>query len=341
MKQKGAPETQPIKEDVQIDVAPALDIILQNTDGTPESIKSYFETLSFDEFGAFLNSLNGYFRGSLDNQGMDGNGVTGDGYLPPDSEYRIQLLKEAFEKAMKEDSQAKSAIILGMTILTTHSYSDGNGRTSRTIFTLLTNGYTGSRHDRKLFNVIGQPDEIEDEIHFHKSGSSIIDLDPSNMPVENRLTLSELIYGNMMSSAVERRLGFDAADYPIRVGLGGQDKEFNMNSQLNVLQQEKLSEIFGSNPLAFVACINSFSDNLYKASLKNISFDGKKYKIISYGNIIELITPEEFSRLEQEYNRVGVAYIRKTMDVVERDDFQDIYQRQVDKIEAWKAESQD
>lgn len=327
------------KQEEKFQIPSVLEKIHSQTNGTPESIKKYFETLSFDNFSNLLNELNGYYRGIHSQHNMDGNGKMSDGYMPPDPKDRVPLLKEAFEKAIKEDSPEKSAMVLGMSILTIHPYLDGNGRTSRTIFALLTNGYSGSNEDKKLFAEIGEKDN-EDE--YHRSGSHIIDLDPSNSNVENDYSLSDLIYGDMKKTAVINRFGIDySGNLPVRVGFTNSDWNYNSESKLNEVEQHELGNIFESNALAFVACINSFSDELYKKSLRDISFKDDEYIVISYSNIITEITDNELDNLKNTFRKVRVDYVRKIMSITERDNFETIYHQYSSRFEKWKTQNRD
>lgn len=327
-------EAQPITEQFQL--PPLLEKIHIKTNGTPESVKQYFGTLSFDDFSQLLNGLNGFYRNTSGEQSMDGDGKMGNGYMPPDPKDRIPLLKEAFEKAIKEDSPEKCGMVLGMSILTIHPYLDGNGRTSRTIFALLTNGYSGSEKDKTLFAEIGEKDN---ENEYHRSGSHIIDLDPNNSELKKGLSLADLVYWDLKKIAVENRFGANLSDLPIRVGVNNYDQYYNPESKLSKEEQLELSNIFESMPLAFVACINSFSDELYKKSLRHVNFDGSEYDVISYENIIKDITSEDLFDLRSAFRQVRVDYVRQIMKVTNREDYQNIYQQYFDKLEKWKTKN--
>ncbi len=327
-------DIQPTGEQFQI--PNTLEMIRNRTSGgTPEAIKKYFETLSFEDFSELLNGLNAYFRRISGQHKMDGDKSLTDGYMPPSPEDRIPLLKEAFEKAIREDTPEKCATVLGMSILTIHPYLDGNGRTSRTIFALLTNGYSGNDEDKALFTTIGQKDNEDPEYDYHPSGSYIIDLDPSNIKVGDHV-LSDLIYGEMTESAFIKKLGSNFSNHPIRVGFSNRDWNYDPESKLTREEQLELCNIFGSNSLAFIACIRSFSDELYEKSLRHINFESHEYDVIAYRNIIKDITNGDLSNLRSAFRQTRIDYVRKIMDLTDRDDFQDIFRQYSDKLEGWK-----
>lgn len=202
-----------------------IDRIKDITDGSPEAIKMFLESLSFDEYSEFLNDLNGYFRNkNKDNCYMDGDGLTADGYMPPESEDRIWLMKESFDLAISQESLEKCAYILGMSILTIHPYLDGNGRTSRIMLALLTNGYSGNEDDRRLFSLIGNRD---DEDSYHKSNRSVVDADPRGIMFNNGdYSLCDFVLYNMKTKSISNRFGdnADLSNIPIRVGISNRDK---------------------------------------------------------------------------------------------------------------------
>lgn len=328
-------DKQPTGEQFQI--PSILDKIRSQTGGTPEAIRKYFDALPFKVFSGLLNELNGWYRGILKQQKMDGDGMVADGYMPPDPQDRIPLLKEAFEKATKEDTTEKCAMILGMSILTIHPYSDGNGRTSRTIFALLTNGYSGSKKDKALFAAIGGKNQ--DENGNHSGGNYIITLDPTIRELRDRPSLSDLIYEDMNRSAITGRFNANLPDLPIRVGFSTSDRRYNPESKLNAEEQLELGNIFGSRELAFIACINSFSDELYKKSLRRINYRGDEHYVISYRNIINDITVDDLSRLRGSFRQTRLDYVRKLMNISNREDFPDIYRQYSKRLEQWKSQN--
>ncbi len=347
----------------QSQVSPVLEEIRNQTDGTPESIKKYFETLSFDGFSEMLNGLNAYFRRISGQHKMDGYGHT-PSYIPPDPKDREPLLKEAFEKAIKEDSPEKCATVLGMSILLIHPYLDGNGRTSRTIFTLLSNGYSGSEKDKMLFSAIGDKDD-EDECHH--SERTIVDLDPGKVKVENHL-LSDLIDWNMRKAVIRNRFNISLPDLPdrvrnlnsdliywdigereienysgfklsnlsTRVGVGTVDRDYKADSNLTKDEASELSKIFTFSNLALLACMNTFSDELYNKSLTHINYEGKEFAYITYKNVVNNITSKELSSLRNAFRQARIDYVREMIRVTNRSDFQDIYDQYSAELEEWK-----
>ena len=70
------------------------------------------------------------------------NGNMGGQFYPrPDD--KDWLMQYALEQAQQQDSIQDAALILGMAVVFTHPFGDGNGRTSRTLYGRLSRGYSG------------------------------------------------------------------------------------------------------------------------------------------------------------------------------------------------------
>ncbi len=65
-------------------------------------------------------------------------------YAPPRKELKDDMLKNVFEAAQRIDDLESAATLLALGINIVHPFTDGNGRTSRFIYSLFTRGYDGS-----------------------------------------------------------------------------------------------------------------------------------------------------------------------------------------------------
>jgi hypothetical protein len=90
-------------------------------------------------------------------------------YRPPQPIDRVPLMEKAFQRAQEVSNPEDAAIILGLAITAVHPYNDGNGRTSRLVYSLLQHGYNGSDEDKSYYTAILQ----------NTKGRDIINLDPS------------------------------------------------------------------------------------------------------------------------------------------------------------------
>jgi len=119
-----------------------------------ENVRSFVEGLDEPAFVELLNSINGIIQGKDKIEWqmakgsvpitMGGKGEGLPGYIPPYAEDRTVLFAEALGamKEMVRDGRSLEdvAIMLSSTINAVHAYSDANGRTSRLLYLLITEG---------------------------------------------------------------------------------------------------------------------------------------------------------------------------------------------------------
>lgn len=124
---------------------------------TPEKSKEFLDSISFEEFRKWTDLVNGIARelpvpergiGSsnsyIDEESDSDRPAQSVVYFPPLPRQREALLREAFEQAQSIEDPAMAGLTLGFAFNAIHPYEDGNGRTSRIVFALLSQGYDGS-----------------------------------------------------------------------------------------------------------------------------------------------------------------------------------------------------
>jgi hypothetical protein len=127
------------------------------------------ESVTFEQFKSFLIRINGIARGiSINERGFDGStvglsgGILGEIVLPPKNDDKEDLLKLAFESA-KDLTPEDNSYMLPAIINELHLFSDGNGRTSRTLHLLMTssNKEAFGAEIRKALSVDGRYDSFD------------------------------------------------------------------------------------------------------------------------------------------------------------------------------------
>lgn len=131
---------------------------------TPEISKQFLDSLTYDDFKKWISLVNGLERGIPSKErGQVSDSIvksesplmgTEIGYRPPHKTFRDQLLRMAFDKAQSVDNPEDAALTLGLSINAVHYFEDGNGRTARMTYALLSRGYSGSEEDKRYYSSV-------------------------------------------------------------------------------------------------------------------------------------------------------------------------------------------
>lgn len=115
---------------------------------TPESRLEYVDDLTIEGFERLLEFTNGVqtnlpksYRGYAKKTHIVTNEQRKVIDIMPSPEHKQELLGLVLQYAKKADNLEDKAFLLAMGIITVHPFSEGNGRLSRSIYYLLTEGY--------------------------------------------------------------------------------------------------------------------------------------------------------------------------------------------------------
>lgn len=151
---------------------------IEDTLALPQERRAFLEGLTEEQFQELLNGINGIIRGKEKDEWQpdtkEGGVVMSSMFFGEKSTPRYQekevLLSETFqgmqEMLRAERSLEDVAILLGASINEIHLYQDANGRTSRFVYTILSQGLTDTSKD--LLKTV-----LDDD------GRSVVDIDPS------------------------------------------------------------------------------------------------------------------------------------------------------------------
>lgn len=125
---------------------------------------NFLKSLTFEDFKEWLERVNGILRDKpIADREMDGKNMTISGALIgtdavfPKFEDKENLLQKVFETVQKTDDVKDVALLLSMAVVAIHPFSDGNGRTSRFVFTLFNENYEGNpEQDERLKMLLGE-----------------------------------------------------------------------------------------------------------------------------------------------------------------------------------------
>ncbi len=157
---------------------------------TPELRSAFLRDLTFEDYTNFLTLINESFQFDVSevldptntSQHMiirsDTNQETGKVqdkwpiYIAPGHEHRPLLLNEAFTVAQELEDVEQAATLLGLSLSMVHPFNDGNGRTSRILYSLLTHGYDGSSADRQYFTELSSH-EGREIVYFSQEAANL------------------------------------------------------------------------------------------------------------------------------------------------------------------------
>lgn len=137
---------------VSENIAPLHGQKIETVFSDEEHKRQFIENLTPGEFIQLLDGLNGILRGKkIEDWKMDGDAVElsgvllGTEYIPPRQEDKPQLLAEVLSSAKKLSQDGRDindiALLISASLNAIHPYLDGNGRVSRLVYLLLTEGF--------------------------------------------------------------------------------------------------------------------------------------------------------------------------------------------------------
>ncbi|HSX28241.1 MAG TPA: Fic family protein [Candidatus Saccharimonadales bacterium] len=157
---------------------------------SPESRLAYFQNLEFEEFIGLITTINESCTFDV-NEAIDPNdhrsrlirSITIDeetgkqsevrtAYLAPPNDHRETLLREALATAQSLNDIEQAATLTGLALSVIHPFQDGNGRTSRVLYGLLTQGYDGSETSKEYFRALSSQANKE-LVYFHPASAQL------------------------------------------------------------------------------------------------------------------------------------------------------------------------
>ncbi len=225
---------------------------------TPESRLEYVDDLTLDQFEQLLEFVNAVqtnlpksFRGYPDQSQVITNEEQKIIDIMPSPEHKQELLGIVLGYAQQADSLEDKAFLLAMGLTTVHPFSEGNGRLARSIYYLLTEGYTPN--DSQLQRILSE------------EGEDIITTDVNAMrPLimgEIKLSLGTHTFDTSKGQLVPRLIvGVGVDNYnPLELLPSGLDQKRAMEVAGMFLQEDM------KNMLPFLLVLSGDSDSANKA----------------------------------------------------------------------------
>ena len=261
---------------------------------------------SAEQYCELLAGINGVLR-SKDKKdwGMDGVGVTAAGqevrgkHIFPRHADKQGILVKSWDAAGRMNAEGRSleeiGMLLGSILVETHQFNDGNGRTSRLIYSLVKDGFS----EEKMKAILGESgrDQFDmalskiyiDQIFEDRYGRSSTDFNPNG--IDGILPGEETAYGEL--------------HFP-----EGVDSEVN-NSVIEAGRND--DRIFTAAILRFLQDHQELSVDIF------VKMYGER-KVLLVQKLISALSPEQILELERTYWDVKRQYTEDLIDVFEHPD---------------------
>lgn len=149
-----------------------------------EKIKDFLNNIGPEEFIDFITKINNILRNKkISSVTIDGGDVVLTGIVEqknfPKSEDKKRLIVDLLEGVKTMDDLNEIAAVIGATITGVHLFKDGNGRTSRILYKLISEGYNESDESKK---------GLKDVMSF--GGRNVVDLNIHSVEDEINKTIA-------------------------------------------------------------------------------------------------------------------------------------------------------
>ena len=294
---------------------------------TPEKSKFFLDSLDYDGFKKYISFVNGVERniptterGKASNSrvtsesGLMGTEVT---YRPPHQNFRDKLLKMAFEKAQSLDDPETAGLTLGLSINAIHYFADGNGRTARMAYTLLAEGYDGSPEAQERYSSLLE----------NTKGREVVNPNPTISGID-RAIRSEMFSGVMENRGYSSE-AFDGKP-PVSIYGGYPDafageyspEELAVADDIDAQGRLMLYRTMESGGMTMISLMTTFEPERIRDFVKTSS-DGS-YTFLSGNDFLPTLSKEEIIKWWNNSERAIATYVKKLIDVTDREDAAEI-----------------
>ncbi len=293
---------------------------------TPEQAKEFLDSLSYDEFKKWLGFVNGVERGIprsergkvSDSHVRSENPLMGAEveYRPPHKDFRDQLLKMAFEKAQSVDSPEAAALTLGLSINAIHYFDDGNGRTARMAYTLLSRGYDGSRKDQEYYSSLLE----------NTKGREVVNPNPAVSGIDKKIR-------SEMFTRIQKKSGYSEAfgdnpptyvydGYPDTFAGEYSPQKIAAGDGIDDTGRLMLYHIMESGGMTMISLMLTFGPERVEDFVRTSS-DGQR-TFVDGNEFLPTLTQEEISKWWNNSEHALASYVRRLIDVADREDFAEV-----------------
>ncbi len=293
---------------------------------TPEQSKKFLDSLGYDDFKKWISFVNGVERGIprsergqvsdslVQSEGMlTGTEVE---YRPPHKNFRERLLKMAFEKAQSVDDPEIAALTIGLSINAIHYFEDGNGRTARMAYALLSRGYSGSQEDQAYYSSLLE----------NIKGREVVNPNPAVSGVDKKIRFE-------MFAKMQQKSGFAEAfgdrpptrvheGYPNVMAGEYSPDEIAAGSEIDATGRRMLYDTMESGGMSMISLMKTFGPDRVKDFVRT-SPDGARTSV--NGNaFLPTLTQEEIQTWWENTQYAIRNYVQRLINIADRDDVAEI-----------------
>lgn len=305
---------------------------------TPEQSKEFLDSLSFEDFVKWLNFIDGIETNKpIKDRDMGSNSYIeaqrkGDDtiyckYRPPYPMHRPELVKMAFEKSQSVEDPKIAGLTLSFAINAIHPYDDGNGRTARVIYSLLSKGYSGSDEDKNYYS----------KILVNTLGQELINPNATACGLEEEIA-------NNLNEECRKKYGYDAESI-ILTNIAGSYRDKNddwicagfetpqdlaVSKDISPDDKIRLHTVLNDSRFTMTSFYRTFSpDRIKKFIVKRDQGYGEG-SFISGKGFVSSLSSEEINKFFYESSKVKYEYVKRVINFSDRSDAETYIKKFVD-----------
>lgn len=267
-----------------------------------QSRREIIDRISAEQYGQLISGVNGVLRGKRkEDWGMDGVGVTAAGHevigkhIFPRHEDKLEIMTKVWEAAQAMNAEGRDlediGMLLGSMLVEVHPFADGNGRTSRLVYTLVKDGYS----EQKLKAILGE--EGREEVDMALTKVDINELFENKHGRGNASVNSEGIHGILPDDGAPPYSGLTFPE--------GIDPEV----------RESIIEAGRNDERIFTAAILEFLHTREGLSAQELVKSYGQRKVLLVQKLLSVLTAEEANELERTYWNLKKTYTEEMIDI--------------------------
>lgn len=294
--------------------------------GSPEQSKAFLNSLGYDDFKKWISFVNGVERGIPANERgkVSGSHVKSENalmgteveYRPPDMTFRDRLLGMAFEKSQSIDDPEMAGLTLGLSINAIHYFEDGNGRTARMTYALLSKGYDGTKEDQEYYSALLENTKGREVVNPNPAISGIDEKIRSEIfaKIQNRSGYTEA-FGDRVPMYVH-----DA--YPEAFAGEYSPEELAVSDEIDPAGRRMLYNTLESGGMEMISLMATFSPDRVKDFVQT-SRDGSR-TFINGSEFLPTLSKEEIKDWWENSEKAILTYVSRLINVADRYDAREI-----------------